>query len=446
MVQVQSYSDITTEGDNAAGILATSQTTGYSPAIIQGLTNLANAGVTFTVIGVTNADGTNVAVGVPVTGTLVDATGTNILGTGGTFTISSTGTFSFDAGTNLSGLAVGESFQSIVNYTVQGVNKTGMTNDSLGTLSAIITMTTNGLITNCEASFATYGTSTNQNSALPDLGSYGQYLAGTASAGGAGNSVTVDNEGTIKTYGTNSSGIFAQSIGGNGGTGGDGSISHSAGGGGAGSNGGAVTVTANGSITTISNNSCGVVAWSQGGTGGQGGYGGAWRYGGPGGTGGNGGKVYVTGNGAITTYGDYASGILAVSAGGNGGGGGGSWKVVTGGGNGGNGGQGGTVTVDGDWNITTFGDYAYGIWAKSVGGNAGTGGSGGWIAGHPGNGGQATDGGTVTVNSGGTIETSGDNSYGIYAESVGGFGGQGGSQTGIFYSARRQRRKRRQRR
>ena len=140
----------------------------------------------------------NVAVGVPVTGTLVNTTGTNILGAGGTFTISSTGTFGFAAGTNLNGLAVGESYQSIVNYTVQGVNKTGMTNDSLGTLSAIIAMTTNGLVTNCEASFATYGTSTNQNSALPDLGSYGQYLAGIASAGGAGNSVTVTNEGSIK--------------------------------------------------------------------------------------------------------------------------------------------------------------------------------------------------------------------------------------------------------
>ena len=113
MVQVQSYSDITNRGDNVAGILATSQTTGYSQTIIQGLTNLANAGVTFTVIGVTNADGTNLAVGVPVTGTLVDTSGTNILGSGGTFTISSTGTFSFDAGTNLSGLAVGESYRVI---------------------------------------------------------------------------------------------------------------------------------------------------------------------------------------------------------------------------------------------------------------------------------------------------------------------------------------------
>ncbi len=84
---------------------------------------------------------------------------------------------------------MGESYESFVNYTVQGVNKTGMTSDFMGTLSAIITMTTNGLVTNCGASFDTYGTSTNQNSAFPDLGSYGQSLAGNASAGGAGNSV-----------------------------------------------------------------------------------------------------------------------------------------------------------------------------------------------------------------------------------------------------------------
>ena len=37
VVQVQSHSDITTEGDNAAGIVATSQTTGYSPTVIQQL-------------------------------------------------------------------------------------------------------------------------------------------------------------------------------------------------------------------------------------------------------------------------------------------------------------------------------------------------------------------------------------------------------------------------
>jgi hypothetical protein len=77
---------------------------------------------------------------------------------------------------------------------------------------------------------------------------------------------------------------------------------------------------------------------------------------------------------------------------------------------------------------------SHGIWAKSVGGDAGTGGSGGWIAGAPGGGGQATDGGSVTVASGGAIETNSSDSYGIYAQSVGGFGGRGGSASGIFYS------------
>ena len=44
-----------------------------------------------------------------------------------------------------------------------------------------------------------------------------------------------------------------------------------------------------------------------------------------------------------------------------------------------NGGVGANVTVNGNWNITTLGASAYGIWAQSVGGNAGTGGCGGWL-------------------------------------------------------------------
>ena len=434
VVNVQSHSDITTHGNNSAGIVATSQTTGYSPLVVAELNAYRGTNITFTVIGVTNADGTSAMIGGSVTGALVDTNAAPLAGNGGTFVINTNGTFSFDAGTNLNGLAVGERYQSLVNYTVQGVNNLGITSNLLGTLVATIAMTTNGLVTNCGAYFDTFGPSANTNSVFPDLAGYGQTQAAIASAGGAGNSVTVYNDGNIMTYGTNAFGILAQSIGGNGGTGSGGSISHSAGGGSAGSGGGTVTVTADGSITTISNFSCGVVAWSQGGIGGQGGYGGTWRYGGPGGSGGNGGEVHVDGSGAITTLGDYASGILAVSAGGDGGASGGSDEVFTGGGNGGNGGQGGTVSVAGDWNIITSGDYAHGIWAKSVGGNAGTGGSGGWLWGHPGNGGQATDGGTVTVSSGGTIEISGNNAYGIYAESVGGFGGQGGSQAGIFYA------------
>jgi hypothetical protein len=170
-----------------------------------------------------------------------------------------------------------------------------------------------------------------------------------------------------------------------------------------------------------------------GGDGGHGGNGGFWRYGARGGTGGTGGEVTGGGTATIYTSGDYSSGILALSEGGNGGDGG-SGKTFTGGGNGGYGGQGGAVDVNGSFDITTEGVESHGIWAKSVGGDAGTGGSGGWIAGAPGGGGQATDGGSVTVASGGAIETNGSDSYGIYAQSVGGFGGRGGSASGIFYS------------
>ena len=95
-----------------------------------------------------------------VTGTLVDTNGNPIAGNGGTFVINTNGTFSFDAGTNFNGLAIGETVQTIVNYTVQGVNGTGMTNDSSGTLVTTITMTTNGLVINSGAYSAQYGPST----------------------------------------------------------------------------------------------------------------------------------------------------------------------------------------------------------------------------------------------------------------------------------------------
>jgi uncharacterized protein YhjY with autotransporter beta-barrel domain len=434
VVNVQSHSDITTEGNSAYGIKATSQTTGYSPLVILELLGYTGAGITFTMIGATNADGTPATLGQTVTGTLVDTNGHALPGNGGTFVLNANGSYSFNAGTNFNNLAVGESVQTVVNFTVQGVNGTHITNVSSGTLVANVKMTTNGLVINPGSYFNAFGPSTFTNSWKPDLANFGRTQAGIAAAGGDGNGVTVNNQGNIKTYGTNSYGIFAQSLGGNGGPGSDGSISHSSGKGGRGSSGGDVTVNVDGTITTVSNGSAGVVAWSRGGNGGPGGYGGAWRYGGPGGDGGNGGEVRVNGSGTITTAGEFASGIIAVSAGGDGNNGGDSWDVVTGGGNGGAGGHGGNVIVDGDWNITTSNNYAHGIWAKSVGGNAGTGGSGGWIAGHPGGGGIATDGGTVSVVNGGRIETFGHYSYGIYAESIGGFGGAGGSQDGIFYS------------
>ena len=285
----------------------------------------------------------------------------------------------------------------------------------------------------------------------PDLTAYVDQLKAVANdAGGMGNSVTVATRaGQIKTTGPASHGIFAESTGRAGGAGANGGGFWSFGTeeptpGGDGNKGGAVTVYADGTIitqyqTTLDhpeNASVGIYAHSAGGDGGQGGDGGTWYNGRRGGTGGEGGTVQVNGGATITTgdsSGNYGVGIFALSEGGNGGDGG-DGGVFTDGQHGGYGGKGGTVLLDGTWNITTKGDNAPAIWAKSAGGNAGAGGSGGWFSGEPAGGGPGADGGTVTVKSGGTISTSGNDAYGIYAQSVGGFGGSGGGGGSIFYT------------
>src|SRR5690606_26781350 len=125
----------------------------------------------------------------------------------------------------------------------------------------------------------------------------------------------------------------------------------------------------------------------------------------------------------------------AVSVGGNGCPGGSGSGAMPGGG-GGFGGKGGEVSVVGSWNVTTSGDYANGIWARSVGGDAGqeAAASGGWLFAKPGSGGDASDGDKVTLHSSGTIESSGKYAYGLYAQSGGGFGGPGGTSWGLFWA------------
>jgi uncharacterized protein YhjY with autotransporter beta-barrel domain len=430
-VTVNSYSDITTTGNDAAGIVGRSATTGYPISVLFDLVFFTGAGISFTVDSV---GGVSTNVGHAVTGTLVDANG-NSLGTStGTFTVNANGSFSFTTGNDFTNMAVGETRQMIVSYGVAGTNSTAAAaNQTTGSLVVQITRTASGYTTNAGAYSNTYGPIGSTSSVLPDLLSYKTNLLALAAAGGAGNSVSITNYGSIHTSGNNSHGIIAESLGGGGPGGRDGSISHSADAGGDGSRGGMASVQANGSITTTGTGAIGVLARSAGGNGGNGGDGGTFRYGARGGTGGNGGLAIVTGDGSIHTTGDQSSGIMAISQGGDGGGGG-SGGSVTGGGNGGFGGQGGDVFVQGSWNILTEGNQAHGIWAKSTGGNAGSGGSGGWIAGAPGGGGQATDGGHVTVVNDGTITTLGNDSYGIYAESIGGFGGQGGNGGSIFYS------------
>lgn len=459
VVRIESYSDITTGGTNAHGIFAQSNTTGYPSSVITALENFSDAGISFKVTSVKNPDGTEGGLDAPVIARIavVEATDglpvfTGYAGEAGSFTISQGGGFSFNPGTGFDDLAVGESRIVSVKYVLDGYRNDVLKRSGVqGELIAQVTKTASGLEVVKSAFFEDFGDSDKPQTdgkALPDLNSYVAGLVDEANgAGGAGNSVDVYHRaGIITTNGAASHGILAKSAGRMGSNGRNGGGFWSFGTrkpteGGAGRPGGDVSIHADGSITTKfqgalnqpNQTSIGVLAHSLGGNGGRGGNGGTYYYGRRGGTGGNGGLAEVFGSAVINTDGHFASGILALSEGGDGGDGG-DGADVTGGGAGGFGGKGGPVGVNGNWNITTRGDNAHGIWAKSMGGNAGTGGSGGWLAGAPAPGGQATDGGIVSLISGGEVTTWGSDAYGLFAQSVGGFGGSGGSGGSIFYS------------
>lgn len=249
--------------------------------------------------------------------------------------------------------------------------------------------------------------------------------------------------GNVATFGHESVGIQAQSIGGGGGAAGfamSGSVNLAAGEG--------------------SNNA---LAFSVGGGAGSGNHGGA---------------VNIHHLGAIDTSGDGSHGIQAQSIGG-GGGNGGSARAFTMqlgtepgedaeqaknkkkeaaknkslsisvGGKAGSGGSGGTVSVSHVGSITTRGGDAYGLFAQSIGGGGGTGGDG--HVGVPDEVGQVTDqfdqsdfkksfalaiggeggasgnGGSVLVNNTGAITTFGAGSHAVFVQSIGGGGGAGGN-------------------
>ncbi len=303
------------------------------------------------------------------------------------------------------------------------------------------------------------------------LVSYGD----TGGAGGNGGDVTVTNFGVIKTFGASARGIFAESIGGGGGTGGDSSGLAAVGGkGGPGSFGGTVTVGNSGSITTIGNKSIGIFAQSVGGGGGDGGSssGPLLSVGGDGESGGDGGVVNVNNTGIIKTSGDDAHGVFAQSVGGGGGNGGSSDSVsafggIALGGKGGAGGVGGVVDITFDNRtqtgvILTAGDRSRGIFAQSVGGGGGAGGvakqlsvglAGAMSLAIGGRGGDGGKGGVVNVGNVSTqclllpsacysqvhndlfIQTQGDNAEGMYVQSVGGGGGAGGYAIAAAVSA-----------
>jgi hypothetical protein len=317
----------------------------------------------------------------------------------------------------------------------------------------------------------------------------GVSVAGRGGGAGNGSVVGVTNTGQVATFGAQSDGILAQSIGGGGGSGGAASSVGSAsddtpvqasvavgGGGGSGGNGGNVTVIngTGGQILTQGVLAMGVVAQSIGGGGGEGSIAGTVNgslkslgvgVGGNGAAGGDGGAVSVsTGDGtagsdspapssSIATTGKHGIGILAQSIGG----GGGLVRTMTTdqtfdpskilnnpqgriadiqgfsldlGGQDGAGGHGGPVQVTVTGPLTTSGLGAHAVVAQSIGGG------GGFVAGgqflgpiHAGGGTNRTgDGGAVTIGlrSGGAIETVGDGAYGLFAQSIGGGGGVAG--------------------
>jgi uncharacterized protein YhjY with autotransporter beta-barrel domain len=318
-------------------------------------------------------------------------------------------------------------------------------------------------------------------SAVPTLAAA---VGGSGAQGGTGGGVTIVNDGQIITFGADSDGIKAQSVGGGGGSGGSAtataidvaptedfpavSVSYAAGGaGGAGNIGGTVSVTNSNNVLTAGHAAYGIRAQSVGGGGGDAGDATAASYsgatssdniainfsvalGGTGGTGGSGGKVTASNSGFLYTTGQDAFGILGHSVGGGGGGGGvgdtSSTAVVNDtsisisygvGGKGGVGGDGGEVdliNVAGGM-IGTRGDGADGVFAQSVGGGGGVAGggvaasSGGLLSialGVGGDGGAGGAGGTVTARNDGLIATRGTDSLGLAAQSVGGGGGRGG--------------------
>ena len=257
-------------------------------------------------------------------------------------------------------------------------------------------------------------------------------VGGSGGVAGNGGAVTVVNDQAIQTDGVQSPGIKAMSVGGGGGDGAN-----------ATSVANMVSFTANVGVTV--------------------------GIGGSGGAAGTGGTIGVTNNAAITTTGLLSPGIAAASIGGGGGDGGiGSATASVGlpvllgdtantvatilipmgdgvtanvavGGAGGGGGSGGQVNLGNYAAITTQGSQSTGLFAQSVGGGGGM--AGGYNGGGRatlsanvtvgGAGGGGGDGGAVTITNaaGAAVRTSGDSSYGIYAQSVGGGGGIGGAFT-----------------
>ncbi|KQQ26438.1 hypothetical protein ASF53_21140 [Methylobacterium sp. Leaf123] len=219
-------------------------------------------------------------------------------------------------------------------------------------------------------------------------------LGRTGGTGGSGGAISVTNDGSITTVGNDAPGLLAQSIGGGGGIGG--SAGTDAGGGGALSRspapgGGSRTMAAEApSDSDVSLDAS--LNLTVGGTGGSAG---------------NGGSVLLKHSGRVTTSGDHAPGLVAQSIGGGGG-------------------RGGTAFASDGQSSLSYADGALTVKAAlTLGGVGGTSGSGGDV--------------TINLVGGAGVTTglagqgglgSGLQSIGILAQSIGGGGGTAVDGTG----------------
>uniref|UniRef100_UPI000E4AAA1B beta strand repeat-containing protein n=1 Tax=Oceanicella sp. SM1341 TaxID=1548889 RepID=UPI000E4AAA1B len=234
------------------------------------------------------------------------------------------------------------------------------------------------------------------------------------------------SDASIFTQGDGIRGIVARSSGGNGGDGNGDSDST----GGAGGSSGAIQVnlTDQGSIETSGTEGYGILAQSVGGIGGSNAN--------TAGRGGDAGAVgvYTAAGTSITTHGDYSAALTFHSVGGGGGTGDDFTGVLAGsGGNGGNGGDAEKVTLTTAATITTSGEHSYGLLGQSIGGAGGTGGVGaGLVLALGGEGGAGGAAGVVELNNTGSITTSGAYAVGILGQSISGGGGAGGAAGGLL--------------
>ncbi|QVQ26080.1 autotransporter outer membrane beta-barrel domain-containing protein [Achromobacter deleyi] len=260
--------------------------------------------------------------------------------------------------------------------------------------------------------------------------------------GGNGGTVQVGMSGSagISTYGTQSHGIVARSVGGGGGgvETSSGLVDFTPENAGVGGTGGTVNVTtgdastgtAGGTIRTQGDYSIGILGQSMGGIGGTttGNFEMFGNAGAEAGNGGASGAVNIDSRTAITTFGTSSHGIVAQAIGGGGGTAGASAGLVSVGGAGGSAVAGGTVYINQNGSLSINGSASIGMLAQSIGGGGGDGGSANGVAVIGGTAGGGGAGGQATANlSGGSVYTGGDHGYGIVSQSIGGGGGTGGA-------------------